>query len=399
MRFKHSISAVAIATMVLGSQAHAGWLSQALESGEEMVSGAGRALEHVAQDVGKAAERAGQAAGEATGIEIPEEIQEGARGIGGAVEQAGRDTGATLEKAGRDTGATLLKAVQDTGAEAERAGDWLNEQGEKLERWFCNVMTGGAYERGEASCSVDAGVGHDDEGYYTYSPSDPGRKYRGNEGDEARTRDETQLSEFAEYLNEAVELEYAWYEPDAWMGLQRFLPPDYHPGTPWPASEGAIVPPTKSGELRGCCAGGGGGFLSLRKGKSGDIRLHGGADYLTTFNEPIYAPIDGTIVRPKNPSHNSPLTGVLIRSDGGYTATVYYVDLTPEIKATFEDGVPYRVKAGETLLGHAQDIHVTYPKEVPNHVHVTLEDPDGRRVSPEGDAVIAPKQEDQVTGM
>jgi len=406
MNSRIKLSAIAVATVAFVAPANAGW--NVFKEAEKIGQGIGHRVEDVGQAAGQVIQGAGQGMGEATGIEVPEGIQQPIRDAGNALETAVSDTGNAGETAAGDTGHTLKKADRDAGDEVERFGDWLDEQGKKAEQWLCNTMTNGDYERGEAGCSVDAGVGHDDEGYYTYSPSEPERKYRGNEDPADQTPDEGQLSEFASYLNNAVEVDYASYGHDDWMGLVRFLPPDYLLGDPWPATEGMIMPPTKSGKVRLCCEGGGGGFLSPRKEPHGTVRLHGGVDYVTTVGETIYAPIDGWIVRPKNPSGDSPLTGILIQTPGGYTATLYYVALTSEIKAALKAspgsasgngaGSALRVKAGETVIGHAQDIHVTYPEKVPMHVHMTLEDPSGRRVSPNGDAVIAPKPVKKAAG-
>lgn len=105
------------------------------------------------------------------------------------------------------------------------------------------------------------------------------------------------------------------------------------------------------------------------------------------FLENLYTgPASGSIERIKNPGRPG-LAGLLIVDAAGYSASIYYVEPTPEIKQKLlhpsPDSQKIKVEAGQTLIGHAQAIHPIYPADVPNHVHVTLTDPNGNPVSPD----------------
>ena len=51
---------------------------------------------------------------------------------------------------------------------------------------------------------------------------------------------------------------------------------------------------------------------------------------------------------------------------------------------TAVDRISFEVKAGETVIGKAQDLHPIYPPEVPNHVLVVMTDPKGNLIDPSG---------------
>ena len=91
-------------------------------------------------------------------------------------------SGKEINKAAIVAGDGLVHFGKEINKEAIIVGDGINHFGKEFEKEFCNVMTLGAYKRGEASCGVNAGVGKDNQGYYTYNPQTPDTHYRGNEG-------------------------------------------------------------------------------------------------------------------------------------------------------------------------------------------------------------------------
>jgi hypothetical protein len=172
-------------------------------------------------------------------------------------------------------------------------------------------------------------------------------------------------------------------------------------GEAWPGAEKELKPPTRSGEIRGWDKRGGGGFLNPRS-DNGVVRFHGGVDYTVhRVGEPIFATMSGWVereARPYKEEERKGLTGLILKNERGYTSTIFYIDPTPEIKNALKtptlDGITknrYKVEAGETVIGHAQNLHPIYPNDVPLHVHVTLRDPQGRPVSPDGKIRITRK--------
>lgn len=138
--------------------------------------------------------------------------------------------------------------------------------------------------------------------------------------------------------------------------------------------------------MRACClAGGGGSFLDDRLDKS-KLRFYGGTDFLTKPGDPVTATIDGWIETEKAPRDG--FDGVTLRDEAGYRSSIYFVDLTPEIKKALADKSKYEVKAGETALGKAQDLHPAYPADMPNHVHVVMSDPKGNPIDPMGKLLL-----------
>lgn len=133
------------------------------------------------------------------------------------------------------------------------------------------------------------------------------------------------------------------------------------------------------------------------------IRFHGGVDYISKVGEPIFATMSGWIEREAHPYKEEDrrgLSGVIIRNERGYTSTIFYVEPTPEIRESLRtpttDGITkdrYRVEAGVTVIGHAQDLHPIYPENVPEHVHVTMRDPLGHPVSPDGKIRLTKRKE------
>jgi hypothetical protein len=275
----------------------------------------------------------------------------------------------------------VRKFFSRTAGDVEKG---LDHFGREFEKEFCDFFTAGRASRGEAGCGINGGVGVDKEGVYTYDPQQPDQKFRGTSRDPAKTEEDRLLGEFARFVSESQIRTWEYEDQDV-HGIRRFLPPDAVLGEAWPDGAHALKPPTKSGTIRPCCKGGGGGFLSPRS-DNGKIRFHAGVDYLAVPGEPIYEPASGSIERIKNPGRPG-LAGLLIVDAAGYSASIYYVEPTPEIKEKLlhpsPDSEKIKVEAGQTLIGHAQAIHPIYPADVPNHVHVTLTDPNGNPVSPD----------------
>ena len=157
-------------------------------------------------------------------------------------------------------------------------------------------------------------------------------------------------------------------------------------GEAWPGGPNTVSAPTRSGLVRGGDKLGNGGFLAVRwDDRANNLRFHGGIDYVATPGENIYSPITGEVIRIKNPGHD--LNGILIRAQNGYTASVYYINVDQSIIGRIAySHAP--VEAGKTLIGTAQDIRAAYGPHITNHVHVTLEDPQGNRISPADKSLI-----------
>lgn len=282
-----------------------------------------------------------------------------------------------LDNAGKDINKTAIKV-----------GKGAEHLGQQVGKTFCDLMTMGQYSQGNAGCNINAGVGRDSKGTYVYNPSDPDKKYRGDESDENKGPTDQRLSEMVRTFKES-QIQTWEYEDQDVYGIKRFLPPNTTIGEAWPNADRELKPPTKSGEIRPCCKGGGGGFLATRN-DHGHLRFHAGVDYVDHVGEKITAVMSGWVQRMKNPGRPG-LTGLLIVNDRGYTASIYYIKPTPEITKALQAENPigvtkyrYRVEAGKTVIGTAQDLHPDYPAEVPQHVHVTLTDPAGNAVAPDG---------------
>lgn len=175
-------------------------------------------------------------------------------------------------------------------------------------------------------------------------------------------------------------------------------------GMPFPESYIEVATPTKEWELR---QDGLGGFTVRRKLDSSKSKLrrnHGGLDFTNNVGDDLYAPMSGYIERIQNPYGNkSSLTGIRIvyEVDGGkFAAGVFYVKPTPEIqkyldnkdKPSLREKKRFYVKAGSSKLGIAQDV-TSYPKNkgVEQHVHVYWEDPQGRKMTPDGKIILEVK--------
>jgi hypothetical protein len=254
--------------------------------------------------------------------------------------------------------------------------------GRDMERGYCRLTEA-------RDCRVNSSVARDKKGPYAYDPKNPKKKYRGDETDPKDTERDKQLSKFAAYVK-TKELTPSEIEDRDVHKFRRFLLPNAKLGMGFPEKE-KLVAPTKSGEIQPCCAkGGGGGFLADRLDKT-QLRFSGGTDYLTKPGEPIYATIDGWVEMQKDPRKE--FQGIALRNKEGYRVSIYFVAVSPEIDKALKDKSRYEVKAGETVLGKAQDIHPAYPPEVPNHVYVIMSDPQGNPIDPSGKILLerAPK--------
>lgn len=301
--------------------------------------------------------------------------------IRGSVGKVGKKLGKEINKGAIAVG----KGAEDVGQEIGKIGDRV---GSEFEKSICSIFTGGRSETGEAGCSVSGGAGVDDKGPYTYNPAEPDVKYRGNEqGTSAET---TRMIQDAAYLQN-TQIQSWEYEDDDILGIRRFLPPDTVIGEAWPGADQDLMPPTASGSIRACGGSGCGDFLSPRSSTKGpSVRFHAGVDYVSTPGEVVYAPMSGYVERLKNPGRPG-LEGVLVRNTAGYAASVYYVKVNADIKTALASGVGpdgvskyYKVEAGKTPIGVAQDLQPAYPPSVPDHIHTTLTDPSGNPVAPDG---------------
>jgi hypothetical protein len=277
----------------------------------------------------------------------------------------------------KQVGRAIGEGVEDAGHAVGRAGRKL---GRDMERSYCRLTK---------ECRVNSSVGRDKKGTYAYDPKNPKKKYRGDDTDPKETERDKQLSKFAAYVKtkELTSSEIA--DRDVYK-FRRFLLPNAKLGMGFPEKE-QLVPPTKSGEISPCCdKGPGGGFLTDRLDKT-QLRFTGGTDYLTKPGEPVYATIDGWVEVRKDPRKE--FQGLILRNKEGYRVSIYFVELTPEIDKALTDKSRYEVKAGETVLGKAQDLHPVYPPDVPNHVYVLMSDPKGNPIDPSGKILLerAPK--------
>jgi hypothetical protein len=287
-----------------------------------------------------------------------------------------------IKTGARKAGRVIKKGVEDTGHAIKRGGRKL---GSELERGYCDTFT----DKSDRQCRVESGVGYDKKGTYTYDPKNPKQKYRGDKTDPAKTERDKQLNKFAEFVKNK-EVTKAEIEDRDVHHFLPFLQPNVKLGEGFPEKE-KLMPPTKSGEIRPCCLqGGGGSFLNDRREKT-KLRFYGGTDYLTKPGDPVYATIDGWVERRKDPRKD--LEGVIVRNEAGYRSSIYFVELTPEVEKALTGTAHFEVKAGETVLGKAQDLHPAYPPEVPNHILVVMSDPKGNLIDPTGKILLerAPK--------
>jgi murein DD-endopeptidase MepM/ murein hydrolase activator NlpD len=186
--------------------------------------------------------------------------------------------------------------------------------------------------------------------------------------------------------------------------LKNYLGPGDHIGVPWSNTSGTPpISPTAEPIVRG-----NGHFLDLRRDSRypGGYRFHGGTDYLTQVGDPIFAIAEGAITRVFIASADGAragLTALEIRMNNGYTAQYLYVKPADEIaRRIAARQFPIPVASG-TVIGTSQDLHTlwkdkkgvthpAYPMSVEQHLHLTLKDPNGRYVSPDGTGVLVMKK-------
>jgi hypothetical protein len=259
-------------------------------------------------------------------------------------------------------------------------------------------MTLGGSETGKASCSINAGVGMSSNGGgvepFVYDPANPDVRYP--IGTRQLTLPSVQELEAANrLLAPAPEIE-PW-ERRLNEKTAVFLQPGDRIGLPWVGAASETRIPTKTGQIRI----GLGEFLSSRKDSRypNGRRFHGGIDYLKKVNDPVYAHVSGTIISIYPPSEPG-LLAIRIRTDRGYQGDLLYVTPSDDIRRKLDRKEEIHVRAGD-VIGTAQDIHMlvpdtsrpgqtkrAYPENVPQHVHASLRDPQGRYVSPDGKTTI-----------
>ncbi|MGE0007995.1 MAG: hypothetical protein AB7S92_20740 [Parvibaculaceae bacterium] len=295
------------------------------------------------------------------------------------VKRGARKTGQAIERGAKKVGRAVGEGVEDAG---DAIGRGARKLGRDMERGYCRVTE-------DRDCRVNGSVGRDRKGTYAYDPKNPKKKYRGDETDPRASDRDRQLSRFAAYVN-TKEMTPSEYEDRDVHKFRRFLLPNAKLGEGYPEKE-KLVPPTRSGEIRPCCRkGGGGGFLADRLDKT-ELRFYGGTDYLTMPGDPVYATIDGWVEMRKDPRKE--FQGLVLRDKDGYRVSLYFVEVAPAIDKALKDRSRFEVKAGETVLGKAQDLHAVYPADVPNHIHVVMSDPKGNPIDPSGRILLerAPK--------
>lgn len=100
-------------------------------------------------------------------------------------------------------------------------------------------------------------------------------------------------------------------------------------------------------------------------GASRGSRKHNGVDIVVIPGEDIIAPDSGVIVRKASADSNKNYEGFLFKSDSGYEAKAFYLDLD-------ENLIGKRVSKGQKI-GVAQDVSQKYnlPNMLP-HIHVEI---------------------------
>lgn len=112
----------------------------------------GRILNHPAESLGEGAKAAGK------GVDhLAHEIGKGADHLGTEINKQAIEAGNAFSANSRALGEGI-----------DHLGKEINKTGDNLGKAFCSVFTLGGSDRGEASCSINAGVGHDQNGYYTF---------------------------------------------------------------------------------------------------------------------------------------------------------------------------------------------------------------------------------------
>src|SRR5437868_1996801 len=160
----------------------------------------------------------------------------------GDIGTGARKTGKAIERGATKAGRSIKEGAEDAG---EAVGRGARRLGRDLERGYCDLTS-------DRNCRVNARVGRDKQGPYTYDPKNPSKKYRGNEADPAQTDRDKQLSGFASYVKNKDLTEAEIDDRDV-HGFRHFLAPNARQGVAFPDAEKTLKAPTKSGEIRPCC--------------------------------------------------------------------------------------------------------------------------------------------------
>lgn len=313
----------------------------------------------------------------------------------------------TVDKADRDyhnaadnVDREYHNAVGSLDRDYHNASDEFNRALDAGAKWFCTVMTLGGSDDGRAHCTVHAGAGVDSDGKHTqayvFDPQSPDVHYpipdRPEQTPSSSDLDAMQL------VGKVPEMQDWERKEDE--RIQTYLTAGQSVGLPWVNASKEVRSPTKDGTIRPHA-----GFLDLRHDTRypGNWRYHGGVDYLDKTGEEIYSIVTGTVTEVFQPSEPG-LLALRIKTDKGYVAETLYVNPTPELKAAIDRHERVTVQAGDKI-GTAQDLHAMVtdpstgklrpaydPNKVPQHVHVTLKDSQGRFVSPDGKDVIVMKR-------
>ncbi|UIN38450.1 M23 family metallopeptidase [Methylobacterium oryzae] len=309
-------------------------------------------------------------------------------------------TGKDIDNGARKLNEEATKAARKGSDEIANVGRGIGHAAKELEKAFCSIMTNGGSERGTAACEVNAGIGYEGNSknghYYTYDPSRPEEHHPVTSGDRnVPTEDELRKMERNFKTPEMQE----WERLEAKRSDSFFIKPGSKLGLPWKDAVAAYHDPTPTGQIRK-----GGEFLDKRKDKDypGGYRLHGGIDFLDKIGDPIFAITNGTVV---GIAHVSGLEGLIIKTSDGYTVQEFYFTPSESIRANLQRSGSVKVSAGEQI-GTADDLHKlvkrngkmepAYPPYVEQHVHVTVKDPKGLFVSPDGKMVLFMRKGDNV---
>ncbi len=371
--FKNFIVFCTCCSLAVSLSIQAGWFSDFVEdpvkATTNLIKNTPKAAEKAVQDTGKTIEKAAHDTGDT--------LEKAAHDTGNALEKGAHDTGDTLEKAAHDTGHTIEKAFHDTGAELERflkmvCEDWFGIP--DGECFICWTSEGGEDGNGEA---------------YACEGGDPDKGTPPSQiPDDKKSPTPEELNDFDKWVK-ASEPTHEELQP--WSdGLSRFLPGNKVLGSPLP-SDMKLVGITKTETIREKDDYGVGYFLAPRaiRGQDGirvGTRYHGGVDFVTSPGDSIYSPVDGKVLRISDAysSNNNGLKAIVIEKNG-YTAKVLYVKPSANIT------VGVNVTAG-SKIGSAQDLSNKFTGNMTNHVHLTILDSQGRRVSPNNEWVIKEKK-------
>ena len=379
MRPKYAVFIIVVAPfvqpVVLPSEAGSFFddVGKAIEKG---VQDAGNAIEKGAHDAGNAIEKGAHDAGNAIekgAHDAGNAIEKGAHDAGNAIEKGAHDAGNAIEKGAHDSGRAIEKGFNDTVAEVERfvkrvCEDWLN------------IPDGECY-----ACYTS----EDDGQVYACEEGDPDRgtpPSRYEKEDEDRPTKE-QLDEMEQW-KKSTEITHEELEPKT-DGLSEFLPSKEIKGSPLP-SDTNIVSPTGSDEIRGKDGYGAGFFLAPRaligsNEAAAGVRYHAGLDFVASPSQEVVSPVNGEVIRISNVyvRNNKGLKAVVIRRRG-YEFKVLYADPAVKEGDKVLRGMP---------IGKAQDLSEKFGDKMTNHVHMSIIDPQGRRVDPGGKWAIKKRRD------